>query len=248
MERKDRPSPIISALEFYENIDDGIDTLQFIMVWAILTAGWMIIVAITFFIGIFDSWSSYAIVLGAMLGIFSPLIIYRGIKAYMNLNSSVNDFFPIYYIIKMELFPPMGESPEEKIWNKLKEIYTSAKEVAEEEPDNVQFNVKVKGKRIEHHFNIYVLIPEDPYGDIFVRRFDKDSEVDEGDLSKLRDEILDVCKKTRHGVHSVTCISTTPYASSAINYVKNKGNWVKGIQFDLIKEKPKGYEVIWAGY
>ena len=86
------------------------------------------------------------------------------------------------------------------------------------------------------------------YGDIYVRRFTKESEITEEDLKSFHSELLDIQKKRKFEPFNITVVSTTPYNQKAIEFVENEDNWIKDTCIDLILEKPESYEVIWAGF
>lgn len=246
MVMKERRSPLLSTIEFSDNIFDSVDQVFQIILWAVAVAIWMIVIGIMYIIEISEGVLDWMIVIGVLFGFSSPFIIRKGVSTYRRLNSSIKDFFPFYYIIKFELFPPFGKSPQEKIWNKLTSIFPDLGGL-DEDPEIVKFNSKIKGKQSEYFFDIYVDLSKFEDGDIFVRRLDIKKDIEEKDFQTLKDDIEDVCKKKKTYPRNITIVSTTSYTISAINYAKNKDNWVKKCNFDLVLEKPEKYEVVWAG-
>ena len=43
----------------------------------------------------------------------------------------------------------------------------------------------------------------------------------------------------------IVVVSKTAFTEDALEYVKNKKNWVQDKSFDLIEEREDGYNVVW---
>lgn len=255
MENEDFGS-IESSLTFAERIYLLLGDLKLIVGLGIALSLVAVFSAITIYFGFIGEAFGTLAGLG---GILSLGTIYFGYKTYSELKRWESGFTRFSYLLKFEIFPLIGVNSQDKILNHLLNVFLKYKQLLDDISLDTFFNVKVRGREKEHIFDVYISsesvdeissTSEGYEGAIFVKIFAEKKSVSSNDLSNLREEISDVIKgkyffSSKETLFRVVVVSKSTFTEDAINYVKDKKNWIQKRSFDLIEEKINGYNVVW---
>lgn len=245
-ERAKKSSTVVSAIRFGDEILMIYNDIKMIVGWAVFTAIWMITAAIALLVSAPLDALRAMVFFGVILGLFIPYIIIKGVKVSSHISNWAEAFLPFSYILKFEIMPPTGKTPDESVLNKILSVHIDRKDYVRKRPNLVHYNAKVRGKKSNHQFDVYVRLKRF-HEEIFIRRFEKSDEVTREDLETFDEEVFDVLKKHNSFVLNMTVVTTTSFSEDAIEYAKDEENWVTEKHINLVVETLDGYRVVWAG-
>lgn len=262
---KEEFSPYASFLEFSEEIYLMLGSLYTLIVAGIGIVILTIIAVIDFFFPFLKHW-----ILGIYFfwGLFAFVLIWNGILFIRDFRSWENRFIRTSYFMKFRLLPTEGKTVQEQLLNKISDVFIRYTEKWENYPKNILLdnftNVVIKGKHEQHFFDIFIgdfiiekkdktslKIKSDlkDKGYIAARILDKEEPVSSTDLSKFREEIIDVIKlpfyRKKSNPFRMIIISKSSFTDDALEYVKDSKNWINKKSFDLVEQKDDMYNVIW---
>lgn len=258
--------PVVTALEFSQKIGKNVEDIRNILWWSVLAGVWIlwlvVVCALQVSSGLF-TWGKmsmveayifgFTVILGGGIVAWGALFPVRyGWGLYKSLGEWDEGFKKFYYTFAVEGSVPKGKNPQEKILYVFQEAFPDIKNLIEKNPSIVKYDAKVQGKKAVHSFDIYSHLytkGSKDFGELFIRRFEKETPVDKADLEEFRKAVEDVHEKHRRTTFRIIAVSPVSFTEEAMEYARNKKIWYTAAGFtpDLIEEKTGGYKVVWAG-
>lgn len=81
-----------------------------------------------------------------ILIIASPFVIWNSVRLIRPVRRWMDDYFRFASVVKFELLPAEGDTPENRILNKLAEVYPEVEEVRDRAPAAIRRNVGLRRK------------------------------------------------------------------------------------------------------
>ena len=193
---------------------------------------------------------------GLILAIGFPFAVWNGIRLIRPLRRWMKDYFRFATVVKFELFPVEGSTPEDRILNKLAEVYPELDRLRMRAPRAIQRETGLRKRpRVvwdivcDLNYPRYVRIPwihrylgVPEY--FLIRRFPGPIPVSLEDMRVLIEGLTLDLHPPRPAVRRVLVVSAAGFSPNAIHGVETEA--IPGLaKFDvlLVTETPTGYRL-----
>src|SRR5437879_5688443 len=83
---------------------------------------------------------------GFLVALYFPVALWNGIRLVLPLRRWADDYFDFAFVVKFELFPARGETPNDRILNKLADVYPEVARLAQRSPKAIRRHVGLRKK------------------------------------------------------------------------------------------------------
>jgi hypothetical protein len=156
---------------------------------------------------------------------------------------------------------PIGDSPQERLFNQLKRTDQQVRQVLNKNPNAKNFNVQLKGKTgKEYLFDVFInnvnsigrFFGSQSDLNVFVKRFDQIDPLSVNAIKNVREAVQDILSKAgRKYPTRVLIVSTSGYEDEVFKYVRSKEGFFSSKylplvrRIEIIREKIDGnYDVL----
>src|SRR3989449_3024050 len=81
---------------------------------------------------------------GFLVAIYFPVALWSSIRLVLPLRRWADDYFDFAFVVKFELFPARGETPNDRILNKLADVYPEVARLADRSPKAIERSVGIR--------------------------------------------------------------------------------------------------------
>ena len=251
--------PVLSLLDSAEAVFRAQGKYRFVQRWAILTSVWAMAALVPLLLLLFldlgdvadlvgTIWVIVLVIGSVIFSLLSPFAIGHAMKATRTLRDFLKDFYPVWYKVKFEVLPPVGANVDEQTLNKLAELHPFLRKA------QVRYNAEIRGRGGSHRFAVYARrgigppVPFPPGNLAVVRRFDGPAATTVAELRKLKEDALDVAKKTGDILSVLAAVSMSGFEPDAVEWARSPdGLSVKSVGSSLLNYQDGKFTVVFAG-
>lgn len=269
---KENISPYASFLEYSEEMYLMLDNIKTLIIYGF---GFVILILLFIADGYFklNYFLNNLQIFGIIAGILAFIVIYYSIPVYKDISKWEKNYLNSSYFLNFSLLPLEGKYLGDQLLVKILDVFARYKNITSKYSWDMVVDkftdITAIGNTKEHSFDVLIAgIRSDDDDDkdtrkmmeelkdkgyIVAKIFDKVEPVTSSDLDEYRSNILDAT--THHGAKKVflqeknpfriIAVSPSSFSDDAVEYAKNKKNWIKRVSYDLIEQKNDMYNIIW---
>ncbi|MGD0056359.1 MAG: hypothetical protein ABSB83_00695 [Methanomassiliicoccales archaeon] len=237
------------ALELAKKVFDVVDTFRFTLWWVMIMVGLAIIYAAFLAFG-GSHWSYFyeifilTFIVMIVLAIFSGRRIIRAAQALKDWNER---YVSYAFLTVFEFSPRSKDSLLDDVVWKLRRIFPSIDRAVNKNPEIVDFDHSIKGKKGTYTFDAVINMRDSLVLIELVRN--KTEMVNAEYVRTFMENLSKLVKDAGSNLFEVLLISDVGFADDALNYVADEEHWVSlesgWIAPTLIKTTQSGYQIEW---
>lgn len=190
----------------------------------------------------------------SLLIIYFPVAVWNSFRLVLPLKRWMDDYFEFAFVVKFELLPAKGKDSQEKILNKLSEVYPRVSRLRVHTPKAVRTGVGLRrdakivwDAAIDLRYPRIIRIPwvhrqlgRPTY--LLAKRFDVGSPVSPETLREFGEGLKHDLRWQNHDIIRIFIVSTTGFSPEAVAAVREESIPILSrYPVELVVENPKGY-------